>query len=447
MRTRITLAFIAVLALSLVIAGGVSLALLRHASNNSAKRTLLSQARALAANPKTVQLKGVLPLLTKVGGIEHDGIFTVTGPNQILGSLPNAIPQSALGGAALAKGREVSGSHGSTVFAEVPLFSTEGTTVVLWLTSTETFPDDNIWYFLLAGGISLVVAVSLALVIAQRISGRVNVAAHAAQQIAGGNFSTRMALDKRDYPEIVELSRSINAMAEDLERAQDAERQFLLSVSHDLRTPLTSIRGYSEAIVEGAVSDLPSAASVVVAETDRLERLINDLLDLARLRAKRFSFDYTAFRLETIVKSATEALPLALEDDVRLEVIVPERPVEMISDPHRIGQISANLVENALKFARATVTVKVLEIDDAHVSILVEDDGPGIPPEDLSRVFERLYTSRQEGARSTGTGIGLAIVAELTEALGGTVAAESPINDAGGGSRFCVSLPKTLTDH
>ena len=400
MRTRITLAFVALLAIALVLAGGVSLLLVRHAASNNAKSTLLVQAHALAANPKAVELKGVLPLLTDVGGITADGILTVSGNHKILGSAPPGVPLSSIDGASLQHGQSVSTSRSHVAFAAVPLFSAEGTTVVLWLEAVERFSDDNIWYFLVAAGVALAVAASLSTVITRRIARRVNTCGTAAKQIAAGDFATRIALEAGEYPELADLSTSINAMAEDLERAQDGERQFLLSISHDLRTPLTSIRGYSEAIVEGAVTDLPRAARVVVDEADRLERLIDDLLDLARLRAKRFSFNFSAFSIGNVVRSATEALPLALEsDDVRLDVREPSIPVEVVSDPHRIGQIVANLVENALKFAISQVTLTVA-LEASFVVITVEDDGPGIDPEDLPNVFERLYTTRRHPTRA-----------------------------------------------
>ena len=442
MRRRITAAFVAVLTVALILAGGVSLLLVRHAASNNAKTTLLGQASALAANPKTLELNGVLPLITSIGSINADGIFTTSAAGKIAGSLPPGIPSQELNGASLASGHSVAGSHSHLAFAAVPLFSAQGTTVVLWLESKERFSDDSIWYFLVATGISLLVAASISAVLTRRIARRVNTAAEAAKQIAGGDFATRIASEPGDYPELVGLNSSINAMAEDLARAQDGERQFLLSISHDLRTPLTSIRGYAEAIAERATPDLPRAAKVVVAEADRLERLIDDLLDLARLRARRFSFNLSKFSLVELVRTTTEALPLGITaEEVKLDLKVPDDRLEMLSDPHRIGQIVANLVENSLKFAKALVVIELSSQGEDEVQITVQDDGPGIAPEDLPNVFQRLYTSRRHPARSAGTGIGLAIVAELTEALGGSVAAHSPVADHAG-SRLTVILPR-----
>jgi two-component system sensor histidine kinase BaeS len=234
------------------------------------------------------------------------------------------------------------------------------------------------------------------------------------------------------------LSAALNQMAARLEDLRDLDRQFLLSVSHDLRTPLTSIRGYAEAIAEGVAPDTARAASVVVAEAIRLERLIGDLLDLARLDAHQFSLQLARLDAGAVVAEAAEALRYEFDAaGVALDVQAADGSwVE--ADADRLGQIVTNLAENALKFAAASVVVSCAPAAGT-VAITVADDGPGIDPKDLGHIFERHFSSSRYPARAAGTGLGLAIVAELVAAMQGELAVTSPA-DAGHGTRITVSL-------
>jgi two-component system sensor histidine kinase BaeS len=216
-----------------------------------------------------------------------------------------------------------------------------------------------------------------------------------------------------------------------------------MSISHDLRTPLTSIRGYAEAVAEGAADDDESrkrAAAIIGAEARRLERLVADLLDLARLDAREFSLHPRLIDVGEVVTGAAEALqPAAGEAGLQLLCRRLDGPLPAEIDPERLGQIVANLVENALKYATTTVEVSVGAVPSGRIQIVVVDDGPGIAPEELPRVFERLYTSRRQPGRKVGTGLGLAIVRELVGAMGGAVeAARTPE----GGTRFVVTTTR-----
>jgi two-component system sensor histidine kinase BaeS len=203
---------------------------------------------------------------------------------------------------------------------------------------------------------------------------------------------------------------------------------------------LTSIRGYAEAVAEGAADDEESrrrAATIIEAEARRLERLVADLLELARLDAREFSLHPGPVDVAEVARHAALALePAAREVGLRLVVAGEPGPVMAVADPERLAQVVANLVENALKYAATTVEVATLSLPD-RVEIGVADDGPGIDPEDLPRVFERLYTSRRQPGRQVGTGLGLAIVRELVSAMGGRV---SVGRTAEGGTRFVVAL-------
>ncbi len=261
--------------------------------------------------------------------------------------------------------------------------------------------------------------------LARRFTEPIRSIERATTAIASGRLDTRVAETSTD--EVGQLARSVNAMAGDLERSRAAEQQFLLSITHDLRTPLTSISGYAEALVDGAVDDPGRAGSIIGANAARLDRLVGDLLTLARLESRSFAFhlaqvDIAAIAARQVVdkRQQAESFGLAISFDDRTEA-----DALCTVDPDRTGQVIDNLIENAVKFASTTVTIRVeLEADQARVSVI--DDGPGIPSDDLPFVFERLYVTKLRPVRAeNSSGLGLAIVKELVEGMGGEVSATS----------------------
>ncbi|HVB05863.1 MAG TPA: HAMP domain-containing sensor histidine kinase [Acidimicrobiales bacterium] len=440
MRARITLTLFALVAAALFLAGSVSLLLVRHAQSASAQTALENEALTLAANPTLVS-KSTLPTLTKLLGLASGGKILVDSVtvdrDGVLLPAPPGVPIDRAQGRALFAGQSIKTSRNHLAFAAARL-TTISTgrariTVALYLESRLNFATDNGWYFLTAGGVALLVAAAVAAVISQRISRRVGAVAVAARNIAAGDLATRVRpLGDRTYPELRELDASINTMAANLERAQQAERDFLLAISHEFRTPLTSIRGYAEAISEGAVEDTTRAASVVVAEADRLEHLIGDLLDLARLRARQFALDIGEIDVVAVASQGAAAMRFAFTaEGLELAVEVPDERLMVRADYHRLAQVVANLLENAQRFARTRVSILV-ERDNEHVLVAVRDDGRGIDSEDLPHIFERLFKSDRHPGRTSGSGLGLAIVAELAAAMDATVTAHSPLGPDGG---------------
>ena len=239
-------------------------------------------------------------------------------------------------------------------------------------------------------------------------------------------FQRGLDPSRSDVGELETLRDSLNQMAAHLEDLRDLDRQFLLAVSHDLRTPLTSILGYAEAIMEGEVEDPTHAARVVVGEANRLERLIGDLLDLARLDAHQFALNLDKLDAATVVSNAAASLRYAAEAALVTLVVYADDPVTIVGDRDRIAQIVSNLIENAMRFAQTQVEVRCEATRDGFVVITVSDDGPGIAEEDRPRIFERHYSSVRRPGRSAGTGLGLTIVSELVAQMGGTVEVESP---------------------
>lgn len=277
-----------------------------------------------------------------------------------------------------------------------------------------------VWGLLVAAVAGGLLAALAAFLLARRISGPVDRVADAARSLAQGTHPEPVPVE--GAAEIATLAQAFNALAEQLRRAQEAERDFLLSVSHELKTPLTSIRGYAEAVEDGAV-DPREAAAVVSAEARRLERLVRDLLDLARMHRTGFSVLNTEIDLGEIAQDAARRYqPLAETFGVSL-VALADGAAPAVGDADRVLQVVSNLVENALRLTPPGGEVRVLA---APGVLRVEDTGPGLADDDRLHAFERFYLHERYGReRPVGSGLGLAIVKELTLAMGGSVDVES----------------------
>ncbi len=283
----------------------------------------------------------------------------------------------------------------------------------------------------LAGLCGVAVGAILASYFAARISKPLGELAEATRQVAGG-ADARVPVDGSD--EIAAVSSSFNSMAEQLAGARTAERTFLMSVSHELKTPLTAIRGYAEALRDGASSP-DEAGGVIERESERLQRLLQDLLDLARLDQRQFAVTREPVDLAAVAREIEERYrPRAQEFGVALVVDAPAESV-VAADRGRVMQVASNLVENAL---RATPRGGRVTVRASSGSIRVEDTGPGLTPDDVAHAFDRFFLYRRFGAdRPVGSGLGLAIVKELTEAMGGGVAVTS---EPGEGAAFEIRL-------
>ncbi|HEU5307474.1 MAG TPA: HAMP domain-containing sensor histidine kinase, partial [Acidimicrobiia bacterium] len=367
-------------------------------------------------------------------GQVHEGLAVLLGGTGNSPTLPSGVSADDLDTERLVAGTTQQGRDGGTVFVARPLTAVNGTTPVVVLSQeiNERPFGGNGLAVLGAAAISLGIAALVAMYLARRMTRPLAAMETTARSIASGDLAARVDTTDVHDDELASLALAINAMANDLDVARGHERAFLLSVSHDLRTPLTSIRGYAEAIADGTVEGKDSrirAAEVISSESRRLERLVADLLDLARLDAHQFSLHPTPVDVHAVVRDAVEAFGPAAADLNLVLGVEPGDPVPAAVDAQRLAQIVANLVENALKFATTRVVVGVRAVGD-QVELHVDDDGPGIAPADLPHVFERLYTSRTAPGRTLGTGIGLAIVHELAVAMDGDARVE-PIDAEG----------------
>ncbi|MBV9822239.1 MAG: HAMP domain-containing histidine kinase [Actinobacteria bacterium] len=298
-----------------------------------------------------------------------------------------------------------------------------------------------VWALLAA----VAIAVLLGLLVAIRISRPLRRTAQAAHALADGRRDVAVA--ERGPAEVAEVASALNSLASALSHSEARQREFLLSVSHELRTPLTAITGYAESLAEGVVPPEQAAevGAVLLTESQRLGRLVADLLDLARLDAQEFRVEPLDVDLGQLCRDAGRvwsARCAAVGVRFGLETA---GPVPVRTDPVRLRQVLDGLLENALRVTPAGAPIVLatrLEPgpDGRPLAVAeVRDGGPGLSEDDFAVAFQRsaLY-ERYRGVRQVGTGLGLAIVAGLTGRLGGMVEAGRAPE---GGARFTVRLP------
>jgi two-component system phosphate regulon sensor histidine kinase PhoR len=231
----------------------------------------------------------------------------------------------------------------------------------------------------------------------------------------------------------------------DLRRADQIRRDFVANVSHELRTPLTAIRGYVEALLDDRsdAEDTKKFLEIIARHSARMERLVSDLLRLARLDARQEALDLASCDMRQLFNTVVgDVAPMAESKRQHILTRVDPAACRISADPAKLHDVLRNLVENAVHYSPDAATVQLEATrENGAVRISVSDSGPGIPPEDLSRVFERFYRVDKSRSRPGGTGLGLAIVKHLVELHGGEATAE---NQPGGGARFVITLPDTL---
>jgi signal transduction histidine kinase len=286
----------------------------------------------------------------------------------------------------------------------------------------------------LLGG--LAVAVILGVFISRRLTRPVLKLARAADEVARGNYDVAVP-SVRGGNEVSLLSNRFAVMARRLGEAEQLERNFLMSVSHELRTPLTAIRGHVAALSEGLVEDEEArgvSLEIVAEETERLSRLVNDVLDLAKLDARRFTVLQEEVDMEHLVERAyTTFNEEARRRGIDYRSELRAQPV-LITDGDRVLQIITNLLSNAFRWTPDGGRIELgLGQENGNIAVSVADTGPGITPEERERIF-RPFWSRD----GRGTGLGLAIANELAQALGGRIELETEVGE---GSTFELVLP------
>jgi signal transduction histidine kinase len=250
--------------------------------------------------------------------------------------------------------------------------------------------------------------------------------------------------------EVRDLTRAFNSMVTRLQSSQKSQRDFVANVSHELKTPLTSIQGFAQAILDDT-ADTPAArkqaAQIIYNEAGRMHRMALDLLDLARLEAGTADLQMSPVDLGALLRSILEKFtPQAQKAGVHLGLDIPAQLPTLIGDGDRLAQVFTNLVDNALKFTPAGGQVRLSAAGNISViDISITDTGEGIPPEALPHLFDRFYQAdrARAGGEKHSAGLGLAIVRELIQAHGGRISVRSEV---GRGTTFVIHLPLAQND-
>ena len=296
--------------------------------------------------------------------------------------------------------------------------------------------------------LGLAIALAIAYVVARRLSRPLRAAQEAALRMASGSRDEQLPI--RGPSEVADISAALNALNSALASSETRQREFLLSVSHELRTPLTAVKGYGEALADGVLpaADVPHVGETIASEATRLDRLVNDLLDLARMGAVDFQIAAQVIDVSGVVEESGRVWrDRCAREGVRFDIQGADSPTRVIADAMRVRQLLDNLLENALRVAPrdSTITVCIHRDDQlaggSFAVIEVRDGGPGLSPQDVAVAFEPgVLHERYRGVRPVGTGVGLALVARLASAMGGSATVTS---EPGRGTSFWVRLPRT----
>ncbi len=364
------------------------------------------------------------------------------------------LPRSALGDVDLPRDGLVTfeftppGDDTRLIAAAQPVRLARGTEAFGWLVVAKPVTELRAQWLTLLGRLALALAVGIGLAgmlfwwLSRRLTEPVLTLTRATQDVAAGRYDVEIP-DSRGSDEISLLSDRFRRMVARLAEGEQLKRSFLMSVSHELRTPLTAIRGHVEALREGIVSEpeqVRSSLDVIASEADRLERLVGDVLDLAKLQAHRFTVRQEEVDLGRVLDHAYNAFAEEArrrDIDYRLEG-VPEPPV-IVSDGDRVLQVISNLLSNAFRWTPDGGRIELeLAADNGTVRVDVADSGPGITAGQRSRIFEPFISNDVNG-----TGLGLPIARELAIALGGRIELSSA---PGSGSRFRLVLPAAVDE-
>ncbi len=447
---QISLLAAAIVTIAVVIAGLLAAGLIRSADERSARQTLAKLADASAAaadlgvNPEVAQQRAFRTLRAidvQVATVTQAGRVTST----------DALARRSVTAAQVAQLEQTgSVSLQRTVAGQVLLVEgrrTNAGAIVLVQRRSDALAgtEGAIRRMIVALLVAAVIAVLLGLLVAYRIARPLRRTASAAHALAAGRRDVR--IEPSGPAEVAEVAEALNGLAAELGHSEQRQREFLMSVSHDLRTPLTSISGYAESLADGIVTpeEVAGVGQVLVAESQRLDRLVGDLLDLARLGAQEFRIDLTEVDVRAVAASAAPVwAQRCAEAGVRFVAeVAPEGDCVVTTDPGRLRQALDGLFDNALRVTPPGAPIVLALRRESgpygpQVVIEVRDGGPGLTDDDLAVAFDRsaLY-DRYRGVRRVGTGLGLAIVHGLVTRLGGGIAAGHAPE---GGARFTVRL-------
>ena len=443
---RISLLAAAVAVITAVLAGVLAVSLISRANANAARNTLSRLADAaqstaeqgVSATASQARARRTLNAV-KVQSVLVDSQGAITAGSALgRATVTPGDVQSLLAGRRVSAQRWVNGDR---LFVEGRPTPAGGIVLLQRRADATAEGSAAIRRTVIALAVGVVIALLLGVLLARRITGPLRRTAEAARALAHGRRDVRVSTD--GPVEVAEVAEAVNTLSAELAHSEGRQREFLLSVSHDLRTPMTALTGYAESLADGVVpaEDAQRVGQIMLGEAQRLNRLVSDLLDLARLGAQEFRIDPAPVDVTALVRDAAPVWQQrCAADGLEFRLELADGGLWCVTDPSRLRQVLDGLFENALRVTPSGAVI-VLAARRAGDAVLAEvrDGGPGLTDEDLAVAFQRsaLY-ERYRGVRQVGTGLGLAIVDGLVTRLGGTVEAGHAPE---GGARFTVRLP------
>jgi len=457
LRFRLTALFLAVVLVFGLVSIAAAVRLFQDVTRTASERELEREAAGLAALYAESALRSTdegarAPEFAaeKLELATGDELFYVGAsvfPGQRFGL--TRLPRSALGDVQLDRDQQVTfeftppGRDRALLAAAHPVKLEPGTDPFGWLIVAKPVAELREQWLTLVGRLALALAVGVALAgvlfywLSRRLTEPVLALSRATEHVAEGRYDIEIP-PARGRDEVSLLTERFRGMVTQLAEAEQLKRSFLMSVSHELRTPLTAIRGHVEAIREGIITEpeqVRGSLDIVASETDRLERLVGDVLDLAKLQAHRFTVRNEEVDLSRVLDRAYGAFAEeARRREIDYQLSSETKPPVIVSDGDRVLQVITNLLSNAFRWTPDGGRIELsLGSDNGGVCVDVLDTGPGVAPRERARIFDAFVSEDVNG-----TGLGLPIARELAVALGGRIELES---EPGSGSRFRLVLP------
>jgi len=439
LRSRITLVTVLVAVVAVLTTGLLSLQFVRSSTADNARAQLAAQAEVLTRIPKLATAAEVSDRAALALGGTLVAIVSPTGA--VTGDAAQYVDKLLL--ARLTNDDKVSTIRQGTsgpVLIEART-TRDGGAVVLAL------PESSIagavgavsGRVLIALAIGLVLALIGGTLLARLLARPLTATASAARRLAAGERGVEMPETRT--AEVADVTDALETLDAALVSSEARQREFLLSISHELRTPLTAVRGYAEAMADGLVpaNQLATVGNTLIAETERLDNFVGDLLELARLEADDFSISRSVVDLPSLLREVSAAW-LGRAATLGVLLITQDGEGSVATDPRRLRQVIDGLVENAMRVTPSSAAVEIAWHRAGSATVIeVLDGGPGLSDDDLAVAFERgVLRARYRDIRPVGTGLGLSIAARLVARLGGTI---EVANRPAGGAVFTVRLP------
>lgn len=439
LRSRITLVTVLVAVVAVLTTGLISLQFARSTTTENARAQLAAQADVLVRIPRLATAAGAGDRTElALGGTL---VALVSSAGVVTGDASQYVDKVIL--AKLSAGQKVStvrqGSAGTVLIEGRPTKDRGGVVLALPESTISGAVGAASGRILIALGIGLALALLGGTLLARLLSRPLSATAFAARRLAAGERGVTMP-DTRTA-EVADVTDALETLDAALVSSEARQREFLLSISHELRTPLTALRGYAEAMADGLVpsEQMATVGGTLVAETERLDNFVADLLELARLEADDFSISPSPVDLPSLLREVSAAW-LGRAAMLSVFMVTQNGEAKITTDPRRLRQVIDGLVENAMRVTPSGASIELAwHRIGSRTAIEVLDGGPGLTPEDLAVAFDRgVLRARYRDIRPVGTGLGLSIAARLVDRLGGTI---SVANRPEGGAVFTVVLP------